>query len=109
MQSPDEVLRDLNDPAVPQWQPVEAKPTRAQRQAEIQQEASAVTETIQKTLEEGQGKEYVFPALDLLAPPSGEGAKAAHQEGITLRQAVLATGLLSEAEYDALVDPEKMV
>ena len=29
--------------------------------------------------------------------------------GIGLRQAVLATGLLSEAEYDALVDPEKMV
>ena len=80
VQSPDEVLRDLNDPAAPQWQPVEAKPTRAQRQAKIQQEASAVTETIQKTLEEGQGKEYVFPALDLLAPPSGEGAKAAHQE-----------------------------
>ena len=80
VQSPDEVLRDLNDPAAPQWQPVEAKPTRAQRQAEIQQEASAVTETIQKTLEEGQGKEYVFPALDLLTPPSGEGAKAAHQE-----------------------------
>ena len=36
-------------------------------------------------------------------------AKAAHKEGITLRQAVLATGLLSEVEYDALVDPEKMV
>ena len=84
VQPPDAVLRDLNDPApdpaAPQWQPVEAKPTRAQRQAEIQQEASAVTETIQKTLEEGQGKEYVFPALDLLTPPSGEGAKAAHQE-----------------------------
>ena len=29
--------------------------------------------------------------------------------GIGLRQAVLATGLLSEVEYDALVDPEKMV
>ncbi len=58
----------------------EAKPTKAQRQAEIQQEAHAVTQTIEKTLEESQGKDYVFPSLDLLTPPSRGKAKAARQE-----------------------------
>lgn len=84
---PDQVLEDLREEAVPPteegplWQPVgEAKPTKAQRQAEIQQEAHAVTQTIEKTLEESQGKDYVFPSLDLLTPPSGEKAKAARQE-----------------------------
>ena len=84
---PDQVLEDLREEAAPPteegplWQPVgEAKPTKAQRQAEIQQEAHAVTQTIEKTLEESQGKDYVFPSLDLLTPPSGEKAKAARQE-----------------------------
>jgi len=36
-------------------------------------------------------------------------AKRAHKEGLTLRQAVLESGLLSGEEYDAIVDPEKMV
>ena len=36
-------------------------------------------------------------------------AKAAHKEGITLREAVLRTGLLTEADYDRIVDPAKMV
>ena len=36
-------------------------------------------------------------------------AKDAHQRGITLRQAVLDSGLLTGEEYDALVDPTKMV
>ena len=65
---PDQVLEDLREEAVPPteegplWRPVgEAKPTKAQRQAEIQQEAHAVTQTIEKTLEESQGKDYVFP------------------------------------------------
>lgn len=84
---PDQVLEDLREEAAPPteegplWQPVgEGKPTKAQRQAEIQQEAHAVTQTIEKTLEESQGKDYVFPSLDLLTPPSGEKAKAARQE-----------------------------
>ena len=84
---PDQVLEDLREEAAPLteegplWQPVgEGKPTKAQRQAEIQQEAHAVTQTIEKTLEESQGKDYVFPSLDLLTPPSGEKAKAARQE-----------------------------
>ena len=84
---PDQVLEDLREEAAPPteegplWQPVgEAKLTKAQRQAEIQQEAHAVTQTIEKTLEESQGKDYVFPSLDLLTPPSGEKAKAARQE-----------------------------
>ena len=36
-------------------------------------------------------------------------AKAAHKEGITLREAVLRTGLLTEADYERIVDPAKMV
>jgi len=36
-------------------------------------------------------------------------AKRAHKEGLTLRQAVLESGLLSEEEYDTIVNPEKMV
>ena len=36
-------------------------------------------------------------------------AKKAHQEGTTLREAVLALGLMEGEEYDRLVDPEKMV
>jgi len=36
-------------------------------------------------------------------------AKTAHQQGITLKEATLATGLLTEEEFDRLVDPKKMV
>jgi len=36
-------------------------------------------------------------------------AKRAHKEGLTLRQAVLESGLLTGEEYDAIVKPEKMV
>ena len=36
-------------------------------------------------------------------------AKRAHKEGLTLRQAVLESGLLTAEEYDAAVDPAKMV
>ena len=36
-------------------------------------------------------------------------AKRAHKEGLTLRQAVLESGLLTEEEYDTIVDPAKMV
>ena len=36
-------------------------------------------------------------------------AKTAHQQGITLKEATLATGLLTEEEFDRLVDPKKMI
>jgi fumarate hydratase class II len=49
-----------------------------------------------------------------LAPKIGydkaaEIAKKAHREGITLREAALALGYLTEDEYDDIVVPEKMV
>jgi fumarate hydratase class II len=49
-----------------------------------------------------------------LAPTIGydkaaEIAKKAHHEGTTLKEAALALGYLTEAEYDELVVPEKMV
>jgi fumarate hydratase, class II len=40
---------------------------------------------------------------------SAEIAKKAHQEGTTLKEAALALGYLTEAEYDEAVVPEKMV
>ena len=36
-------------------------------------------------------------------------AKTAHKNGTTLREEALATGLVSETEYDTIVRPEKMV
>ncbi len=36
-------------------------------------------------------------------------AKTAHQQGLTLKQAVLNDGCLTEAEFDALIRPENMV
>ena len=35
-------------------------------------------------------------------------AKTAHKNGTTLREEALATGLVSEADYDRLVRPEDM-
>jgi fumarate hydratase class II len=40
---------------------------------------------------------------------AGEIAKKAHHEGTTLKNAALALGYLTEAEYDEAVRPEKMV
>jgi fumarate hydratase class II len=40
---------------------------------------------------------------------AAEIAKKAHHEGLTLREAALALGYLSEAEYDEIVVPERMV
>ena len=58
----------------------EAKPqSKAQRQAEIHQEAAAVGQSIQETLDQEE-KEYVFPSLDLLAAPSREENQAAREE-----------------------------
>ena len=40
---------------------------------------------------------------------AAQAALLAHREGLSLREAVLRGRLLTEAEYDGLVDPEKMV
>ena len=40
---------------------------------------------------------------------AAEAAKYAHKNGLTLKEAVLSLGLLSEDEYTQAVDPEKMV
>jgi fumarate hydratase class II len=40
---------------------------------------------------------------------AAEIAKRAHRKGTTLREEALASGLLTEEEYDALIDPVKMV
>ena len=40
---------------------------------------------------------------------AAKAAKKAHAEGTTLKEAALALGLLSEAEFDKWVDPLKMV
>ena len=40
---------------------------------------------------------------------AAEIAKKAHHEGITLKEATLALGYLSEAEYDEIVVPEQMI
>ncbi len=40
---------------------------------------------------------------------AAEIAKTAHQQGLTLKEAALASGKLTEAEFDQLVDPKKMV
>ena len=66
----------------PVWQPPgEPKPpTRAQRQAAIEKEAQEVTQTIARSLEEDAPRAYVYPSLDLLTQPSGDSARAAHEE-----------------------------
>ena len=57
-----------------------AKPqSKAQRQAEIHQEAAAVGQSIQENLNQEE-REYVFPTLDLLATPSREANQAAREE-----------------------------
>ena len=89
---PDEVLEELTQEAeapawklaedAPVWQPPgEPKPpTRAQRQAAIEKEAQEVTQTISRSLEEDAPRAYVYPSLDLLTQPSGDSARAAHEE-----------------------------
>ncbi len=69
------------------------------------------------TVNENKMKEYLDRSLMLvtcLTPSIGydkaaEAAKFAHKNGITLKEAVLTLGLLSEEEYDNAVKPEKMV
>ena len=40
---------------------------------------------------------------------AGRAARLAHLQGLTLKEAVLQSGFLTEEEYDEIVDPEKMV
>jgi fumarate hydratase class II len=40
---------------------------------------------------------------------AAKAAKKAHAEGLTLREAVVALGLMSGAAFDAAVVPERMV
>jgi fumarate hydratase class II len=40
---------------------------------------------------------------------AAEIAKKAHKEGATLKEAALALGYLTEEEFDAWVDPSKMI
>lgn len=69
------------------------------------------------TVNEDKMKEYLDRSLMLvtcLTPEIGydkaaEAAKYAHKNGITLKDAVLSLGLLSEEEFDKAVKPEKMV
>ncbi len=69
------------------------------------------------SVNEDKMKDYLDRSLMLvtcLTPSIGydkaaEAAKFAHKNGITLKEAVLSLGLLSEEEYDNTVKPEKMV
>lgn len=69
------------------------------------------------TVNENKMKEYLDRSLMLvtcLTPEIGydkaaQAAKYAHKNGITLKEAVVGQGLLSENEYDKAVDPAKMV
>ena len=69
------------------------------------------------TVNEDKMKDYLDRSLMLvtcLTPKIGydkaaEAAKYAHKNGLTLREAVLSLGLLSEEEYTQAVDPAKMV
>ncbi len=66
---------------------------------------------------EGRMKENLHHSLMLvtcLSPEIGyenaaKIAREAYRKGLTLKEAALASGLLEEAEFDALVDPAKMV
>ena len=53
--------------------------TKARRQEDIRQEAAQVDRDI-RSGREMDARDYVFPSLELLSPPSGETAQAAHQE-----------------------------
>ncbi|MGU9982192.1 class II fumarate hydratase [Phreatobacter sp. HK31-P] len=60
------------------------------------------------------GVERSLMLVTALAPKIGYDAaakiaKAAHKNGTTLKEEALKTGLVSEADYDLLVDPRKMI
>lgn len=53
--------------------------TKAQRQEAIRQETGKVTQAVAQTLEEPP-RDYQYPPLDILTPPSGEAQQAANEE-----------------------------
>jgi fumarate hydratase class II len=61
-----------------------------------------------------EGVERSLMLVTALAPKIGYDAaakiaKTAHKNGTTLREEALATGLVTPEEYDAIVDPRKMI
>ena len=66
------------DDPVEELPPVK-EPTKAQQKEAIRQEAQKVAETIEKH-KETEHKSYFYPPLDLLKAPTGEKARAAHDE-----------------------------
>ncbi len=82
----------------PEWQPITAAPppppeppaptptpaapplpTKAQKKEELRQAEAEVAGVIEQSLEDTP-KTYIYPPLELLTAPSGEGAQAAHEE-----------------------------
>ena len=55
------------------------EPTRSQKRAEIKKEADEVAVAIDRD-RDGQPVPYTYPSLELLTAPSGEAARAAHEE-----------------------------
>ncbi len=55
------------------------EPTRSQKRAEIRKEADEVAIAIDRD-RDGQPVPYTYPSLELLTAPSGEAARAAHEE-----------------------------
>ncbi len=55
------------------------EPTRSQKRAEIKKEADEVAGAIERD-RDGQPVPYTYPSLELLTAPSGEAARAAHEE-----------------------------
>ena len=55
------------------------EPTRSQKRAEIRKEADEVASAIDRD-RDGQPVPYTYPSLELLTAPSGEAARAAHEE-----------------------------
>lgn len=58
---------------------VQKEPTRSQKQAAIKKEADAVASAIERDRADHSAP-YVYPGLELLTAPSGEAARAAHEE-----------------------------
>jgi fumarate hydratase class II len=81
--------------------------------------AESFTEHLLKGLEPrldniGRGVERSLMLVTALAPTIGYDraakiAKAAHQQGITLREAALASGAVGAEDYDRIVRPEHML
>ncbi|MBR5534772.1 MAG: DNA translocase FtsK [Ruminiclostridium sp.] len=69
----------FDDPVEEPVPPPVKEPTKAQQKEAIRQEAQKVAQTIEKN-KDTDHKSYLYPPLDLLKAPTGEKAKAAHDE-----------------------------